>query len=286
MDLEVNGSETGLANGRTPSRWTSSAIVPHRELRASVPPNPAELLAQLMDFPGSVALAKVLHAPAPVGDSHPEAGQLAAQLHERVRVRLDAQLPVVLRPLTHRRATWAPKPDAPRRAMLPKPPELLQAILATGAAAGQVPDAAQAQRLAREVGAPLRAAFGSSLRQLQAQFAGLRMELAHDLGALGPRAARLERIDAALQRSIQRKVLSLFERLQLAAELSFERACLQACATLPENFGEAELEGWAAEGGWIARERALCERVARSLFRHQRRNLQVLLLAATHAEAV
>lgn len=284
MDLEENGSKIGAGNGRSPV--SSAAIVPHRELRASVPPNPAELLAQLMDFSGSVALAKVLHAPAPTGDSHPQAGQLAAQLHEMVRVRLDAQLPIVLRPLTNRRATWAPRPEAARRAMLPRPPELLRAIAQLGGEPGQLPDEAQASRLARELGAPLRAAFGSSLRQLHAQFAGLRVEIARGLGSLGPHAHRLERIDDALQRSIQRKVISLFERLQLAAELSFERACLQACASLPAGFGEAELERWAADGGWIARERALCERVVRSLFRHQRRNLEVLLLAATRAEAV
>jgi hypothetical protein len=170
--------------------------------------------------------------------------------------------------------------------MLPKALELLEAIELAAGAPGCAPEGQAGLRLARDLGAPLRSAFGAGLRQLQSHFASLRAEVAGELRALGPRADRLERIDAALQRSIQRKQIELFERLQLAAELSFERACLDACAELPAGFGASELEAWAADGGWMARERTRCERVIRRFFRHLRRNLEVLLLAAIQAEVV
>jgi hypothetical protein len=236
-----------------------------------VPRNPAEVLAQLMDFSGSVALAELLHAPAPQGGAHPEAGRLAAELQDRVHAHLDVALAHALGPLTG--------PRAPR---LPEPIELLQALAQAGG--GAALDEQAATRLARELGAPLRAAFAASLRQLHVQFATLRAQIAPELRALGSRAARLERIDTAFQRSIQRKLGELFERLELAAQCSFARACAQACAALGERFGVSELSDWAADGGWFESERARCEHMLRALFARLRGSLEGLLSAAGAAE--
>jgi hypothetical protein len=238
-----------------------------------VPQNPAEVLALLMDFSGSVALAELLDSAAPEGPSHPDARALGARLVREVRARLDTLLPTTLKPLSGRRAPSVPPPH-----------ELLATIRAT---AGEgVPDAAGAQRLARELGAPLRSALGASLRQAQAQVGTLRWEIAHELRALGPRADRLERVDAALNRSIQAKLGELLDRMELAAELTFERACVHACAALPEDFGEADLAQWADDDGWIERYRERCVRMTKALFGHLRRSLEGLLRAATHAEGV
>jgi hypothetical protein len=234
------------------------------------PKNPAEVLALLMDFAGSVELAKMLHAPAASGPSHPDATMLARKLQDKVRAKLDAVLVRALKPLA------VPRAD---------PTELLAAITRATGEPGSVPDGASAARLARDLGEPLRQALGSSLRQAQAQLAPLRWDITHELRALGPRAARLERIDAALQRSISAKLTELFDRLELAAELTFERACSYACSALPETYGVAELAGWAGEGGWLERYRERCERMAQAFFGHLRRSLEGLMLAAIHAEA-
>jgi hypothetical protein len=238
-----------------------------------LPQNPAETLAMLMDFSGSVALAKLLHAPAPEGESHPEAGPRARKLLDKVRGQLDALLPRALRPL-----------NGPRAPRTPQPPELLEVLTRITGSEGRVPEGEQVSRLARELAAPLLAAVGASLRQTQAHLTGVRWEITTELQALGPRAERLERIDAALQRSIQVKLGELFERMELAAELTFERACAEACAALPEAFGADELADWAADSGWIARYRARCEYVARAWFGQMRRSLEGLLLAAAEAE--
>ncbi len=241
----------------------------------AVPQNPAEVLAMLMDFAGSVALAELLSAPAVDGASHPQARELAARLQREVRARLDALLPLALKPLTGRRAPSVPPPE-----------ELLEAIDRATGELGSRPDEAAALRLARELGAPLYSALGASLRQAQANVATLRGEVAHEIRALGPRADRLERIDAALQRAVQVKLGELFDRMELAAEHTFERACAHACQALPEGFGAAELASWSAETGWIERYRERCVRMTKALFGHLRRSLEGLLRAAIHAEVV
>jgi hypothetical protein len=278
MDLDALAPTAGMAGGLalfgSLARATPAPAEGPREA-APVPGNPAEVLAMLMDFSGSVALAELLHAPAVEGPSHPQAAQLASKLQEGVRARLDTLLPVALKPLTGRRAPNVPNVD-----------ELLAAIERATGEPGLRPDEQAGVRLARELGAPLRSALGASLRVAQAQIATLRWEMAHELRALGPRADRLERIDAALQRSIQAKLGELFDRMELAAELTFERACVHACLALPEHFTGAELTPWCTESGWIERYRERCVRMTRALFGHLRRSLEGLLRAAIHAEVL
>jgi hypothetical protein len=246
-----------------------------RDARSLVPQNPADVLARMMDFSGSVALAELLHTPEPDGPAHPDVEQRAQKLREHVYRRFDALLAQSLRPLTGQRA--------PR---LPTPEELLETITLASGEPGRLPEGEAALRLAKKLGAPLCSAFGTSLRQAQAHLAGLRAELVQDLRALGPRAVRLEHIDAALQRSIQGKLLELVDRMQLAAELTFERACTQACAALPAPFGAEDLAGWCSHEGWIDRFRARCIHAAEALYGHLQRSLEGLLLAAIHAEVV
>lgn len=245
------------------------------DARALVPPNPADVLARMMDFSGSVALAELLHTPEPTGRSHPDVEQRARKLREHVYSRFDALLHQSLRPLTGLRA---PK--------LPTPEELLQEIALASGEAGRLPEGEAAVRFARKLGAPLCSAFGKCLHQAQAHLAGLRGEILQDLRALGPRAARLESIDAALQRSIQGKMLQLFDRMQLAAELTFERACMQACAALPAPVAAEDLATWCGVQGWIESYRQRCVHTAEALYGHLQRSLEGLLLAAIHAEVV
>lgn len=267
MDLDALASPgvIGSALSRR-TAWDDAA-----EPSAPVPQNPAEILALLMDFSGSVALAELLAAPPAEGPSHPEARVLARTLRHKVRQRLDALLPTTLKPLVGRRA--------------PSLPSVEELLLQVRSVAGEgVPDANAAKALAALLGDPLRSALGVSLRQAQAHLATLRWEITHELRALGPRADRLERVDAALQRSMQAKLGELLDRMEHAASLTFERACVHACAALPEGFDAEALADWTSESGWIERYRERCVRMTKALYGHLRRSLEGLLRAAAHAE--
>ena len=240
---------------------------------APVSQNPAEVLAALMDFSGSVALAELLAAAPPDGPSHPDAQTLGARLLEDVRARLDALLPLALKPLSGRRAPTVPHAH-----------ELL-ALVREHAPEG-TPNEGAGARVAHELGDPFRSALSTSLRQAQAHVATLRWQIAHEVRALGPRAERIERIDAALQRSIQAKFGELLDRMEHAAGLTFERACVRACLELPEDFEQDEFASWGADDGWVERFRERSVRMTMALFGHLRRSLEGLLRAAIHAEDV
>src|SRR4051812_22549386 len=129
------------------------------------PQNPAEVLAQLMDFPGSVAIADMLGAGPSRVERHARAHELGPRLLEDVCARLEGLEPMALKPLTGRRAPELPTPD-----------ELWLALSRRGLLSGQEGARSEAaiERLAEELGAPFRGALGTSLRQSQAHVATLR----------------------------------------------------------------------------------------------------------------
>jgi hypothetical protein len=246
--------------------------------------NPAQLLARLMDFPGSVALAELLdeHAaprskralPAPVVESMTVAESLGERLLLDAQARLDSLEPLVLKPLLGRRAP-----------PIPAPHELLFSLRRHNLE--QDRSEANVQRLADDLGAEFRSALGLSLRQGQAHVATLRWEITHDLRALGPRADQLERLDAALSRSMQAKLGELLDRMEYAAHLTFVRACAHAVESLPDGpneLDEAALAHWCDADGWLLRYRERCVRMAKALYGHLRRSLEGLMRAAIMTE--
>lgn len=254
-------SGDGLAHGRAPVQ------------------NPAQLLASLMDFPGSVALADLLvervrePAPerrslqAPLSSSQAQGEQLLLD----AQARLDSLESMALKPLLGRRAPTVPAPH-----------ELLYSLRQYNIENDR--SEANVQRLADELGGAFRSALGLSLRQAQAHVATLRWEVTHDLRALGPRADELERLDAALSRSMQAKLGELLDRMEYAAHLTFVRACAHAVEGLPEALDEETLSPWCDADGWLQRYRERCVRMARALFGHLRRSLEGLVRAAALAD--
>jgi hypothetical protein len=251
-----------------------ACFTPGGEAAVSAALHPVEVLALLMDFSGSVALAELLHERPPRAAAHPHAAELARKLQAKLRTQLAAFVPLALEPLLNESGCAIPTASQ------------LQEAIAKAAGTGRLPRGTAVKRLASELGAPFHAGLAASLAQTQARFAGLRAKIARELRELGPGADRLERIDAALQRSIQDKLASVFERSLPAAELSFERACARACAALPKTFGADDLVAWAADGGFIADHHAHCVRMARGLVEHLRRNLEGLVAAALAAESI
>ncbi len=254
-----------------------TALIPAPRPAGSIGPervvsqNPAEVLAALMDFPGSVALAELLEGGPSTVTPNPNAGSLGERLLEDVRARLDALEPTALRPIMGRRAPRTPNAD-----------ELLSIVTRHGIAADRSDTAVQ--RLADELSGPFRDAFSTSLRQAQAHVATLRWEIVHDVRALGPNADRLERLDAALTRSMQAKMSELYDRMEHAAYLTFVRACAHAIEALDTGISRDTLVSWTDEDGWIERYRERCVRMAKALFGHMRRGLEGLVRAAAHAE--
>ena len=257
----------GGGHSLIPASYSGAGIEPARV----VSQNPAEVLAALMDFPGSVALAELLEGGSSNVSPHPEAGSLGERLLEDVRARLDSLEPTALRPITGRRAPRTPTVDE------------LVAIVARHSIAADRSDTA-VQRLADELSGPFRDALSTSLRQAQAHVATLRWEIVNDVRVLGPNADRLERLDAALTRSMQAKMSELYDRMEHAAYLTFVRACAHAVQSLDSDISRETLTTWAEEDGWIERYRERCVRMAKALFGHMRRGLEGLVRAAAHAE--
>jgi hypothetical protein len=288
MDPETLVAPGSLARALIPAAM-------ERRLPSERPPvqNPAEVLANLMDFPGSVALAELLEAllasrgaaPTPASADGSEQGDA---LLRDAQLRLDSIEPQVLKPLLGRRAPELP--SAPALLVLLQQygiasehaPERPSPEGTSASAAAATPSASE--RLAEQLGAPFHGALGLSLRQAQAHIATFRAELGPELRALGARAAELERLDATLTRSMQASVGQLLDRMEHAAQLTFARACAHAVANLPEQVGEAELAAWCASDGWLARYHERCVRMAKALFDHQRRGLEGLLRAAILSE--
>ena len=242
--------------------------------RPSLPDKPAEVLAALMDFSGGVALAELLVAPVPSGRSHPDAGRNGYDLQERVQAQLDAISTRALQRLQRERRLESDIATS----------ELLAVVAQLTGPTGLGPQVAKrvASELRKRVGWQL----GASLRQAQVDLARLRSNIAAELRSLGPRADQLERIDAALQTSLQHKLIELYDRLLRAAEQNFDRACYEACVSLPKDvaLSEPELASWLAPHGWLARDRERCELTIHAFCVHLRRGLEGLVLAAIEVE--
>lgn len=267
MDLDRLASVDGLGSALVPLVGGSAAPSAPTGAR-----NPAEVLAALMDFPGSVALAELLEsAPAAPAPEAPGALQAGSELLHNTQLQLDSLEVVALKPLLGRRA-----PELPSAA------ELLEVFTQQGFAANR--SAERALRVAEALGAPFRSALGLSLRKAQAHVATLRWELTHPVRALGRRAEELERLDAAVTRSMQAKVGELLDRMEHAAHQTFVRACLHAMEALPDVLDESTFALWCARDGWLARYRERCVRIAKALFGHLRRGLEGLIHAAIVSE--
>jgi hypothetical protein len=278
-------ASTALATSLLPAVTTAGGEALARPSAPSQ--NPAQLLASLMDFPGSVALADLLAEPLadprPRSDARPSVTGSSqtgvtdpAALGERLlldaEARLDSLEPLVLKPLLGRRAPGVPAAH-----------ELLFSLRQHRIHEDR--SETNVQRLADDLGAPFRSALGLSLRQAQAHVATLRWEITHDLRALGPRADQLERLDAAFSRSMQAKLGELLDRMEHAAHLTFVRACAHAVAGLADPLDDAAIAGWCDAEGWLARYRERCVRMAKALFGHLRRSLEGLIRAAVMVDA-
>lgn len=155
----------------------------------AAPRSPVEVLATRSDLAGSVAVAEVL-----ANDEWPEAQPRVDDgrwLADHVRLRLESS------------GRWLDKTLADPskgRSPLPGAARVHRAIVEEAARPGR-PDDWLAQ-VAESLGRLWAHRCLAVVRTLRREGARLRKEAAPDLFALGPEAARLERLDAALRRSL------------------------------------------------------------------------------------
>ena len=127
----------------------------------------------------------------------------------------------------------------------------------------------------------------TAIDRVRHEMKALRDEVAPMLRALGPRVARLERLDAVLFEATA-KGRSDIAAAALAPSLakSFARAFQAAVLALPSPACEkADVARWFAEGGALRRELARGHAVATAVLAHERARVDALVRAAAEHES-
>ena len=160
-----------------------------RGVEAVSPRSPVEVLAQRSDLVGSVAVAEVL-----ANDDWPEAEPRVDDgrwLADHVALRLRSSQRWLERTLAD---------PTKGRSPLPGPARVHKALVEEHARAGRPND--WLPKLAAELARPWTHRCLATVRTIRREASRLRTDSAGDLRALGPGSARLERLDAALRRSL------------------------------------------------------------------------------------
>ena len=116
-----------------------------------------------------------------------------------------------------------------------------------------------------------------ALERVRFETASLREEIAPSLTALGPAAARLERLDAALFGATVKGRRQIEDRLLPALARSFAAHLRAAVVALPERAAPSDLAPWFVPGGWARDEVGRGRAVVEAVFAHERRRIEALV---------
>lgn len=244
----------------------AAAALSEDPLPAPAPGDPAAFLARRMDLRGSVDLARqlaVLDRGAAKAANDPEA---ARRLRALVRARFGEVEAGVERTF---------REPFQRRNKLPAPAQIHVTLEETGAMTTRVgrPVAAAVNAL----WAPFAELYALWLDRVGYEARALREEITPLLHALGPAAARLERLDAALLGATARGRAELLEKLLPGLARSFARTLASAVASLPPNATRAHVEAWAVSPGWLRPEIGRARAVVLAVLAHERGRLEGLV---------
>lgn len=230
--------------------------------------DPAAFLARLMDLRGSVELAQRLAA----GDRVRGAPEPTSRVMLRglVAERLDALEDDVLRTLA--------EPFRPRN-RLPTPEQVVTTLIDTGALLGRRARTRAVSAASDVLWAPCADLLGRMLGRVRFGVAALREEIGPSVSALGPAAARLERLDAALFAAAGRGRAELEDHLMSALARSFAERFAATIAALPGATAPAHVRPWFEEGGILRVEIAHGRDVILGILAHDRRRLTALIAA-------
>jgi hypothetical protein len=244
----------------------AAALSDGSPLEALVPSDPAAFLARRMDLRGSVDLARQLAAidrsPPPPAASSEAATRLRALVKARF-VELKASVD---------RAFLEP---FQRRNKLPSPAQIHAALEQTGALGTRIgrPVAAAVDTL----WAPFGELYALWLDRTGYEARVLREEIIPAIHALGPAAARLERLDAALLGSTAKGRAELLDKLSQGLARSFALTLSNAVASLPAAATPAHIEAWAVAPGWLRPEIRRAHAVVLAVIAHERGRLEGLV---------
>lgn len=227
--------------------------------------DPAAFMARLFDLSGSVELAGVLHAieaqpmeasfePEALGIRHVE--ELVASGLAEARASVE-------------RAFIAALPPAPR-SKLPSAAALLaglNGVRSTHAA------------LLEALWPPLGELLARGLDRVRGRLGQLRRDLGAPLRALGPRALRLEQLDAVLTRAAAKKTTPWFLSLTPLAKSAFERELSARLAALARAPALADLTAWYAPDGFLPERVAQLQRVLAAAVELEQRRIVALVVA-------
>ncbi|WP_242515549.1 hypothetical protein [Sorangium cellulosum] len=240
--------------------------------RASRPgaSDPAAVLAGLMDLHGSVSLARELSLldrraapPAPPASDEARAGvrELAADRLGELAEALDH---VFAAPFQ-------------RRNRLPDAEAMLAILEQTGALSTRPRAGRELASAAGQIWEPFGELAARSLGRIRLETRALREELAPALRALGPGAARLEQLDAAIASATQKRRERALGELVPGLARCFARGLRAAVAALPEEVRLEHVAAWFGQGSWLGRELQRMELVVQAALAHEAGRLLALV---------
>ncbi len=205
---------------------------------------PHELMAQLMDLRGSVAISEFLDEPNATPDaeaSHPASVKaLAASVFEEVRESLTFSIENAYRPRYR-------LPNSERAWAVLKRTHVLEAY-----AKGSKSDRRAALRAAsRLIWAPFGEFIETRLKRARFALRDLREELSGPLVGLGGRAVDVERLDYSLRTAVEAETSKLYQRIGFWANIEFTNALANALDEMPQV---ADADAFAigfSESGWL-----------------------------------
>ena len=265
------------------------ALAPELPESAIEPLRAGAFLAELIDARGSVALAERL---AEIADDAPDAtvsirrgdadsaARIASATAEEIEAigdRFESAFELAFRP----------------RYRLPTPAQALAVLRETSAIpdrdASPMPNGRASKRVRRKAAERLWTPVGDFIdmqyRRVRLGLRELRDEIGPDLRALGPQAARLERVEAALDEATRHPQERLLRRMVRACEQHFVRAVEETVRSLPPGAGAAALTPHFTADGWLGAHIARAHIVVRGVYDHDRRRLTALVEAAIGARS-
>ncbi|MEE2756670.1 MAG: hypothetical protein VYA30_08405 [Myxococcota bacterium] len=205
---------------------------------------PHDLMAQLMDLRGSVAISDFLSEPGVPPDaqpSHPAAVRaMAASVFEDVRESLAFSIENAYRPRYR-------LPTAARAWAILKRTHVLESYKR----GSQVDRKAALRSAARLIWAPFSEFIETRLKRARFALRDLREELTGPLTGLGDAAAEVERLDYLLRTAIEAETTKLYLRIGHWANLEFTKALAEALNELPQVADSDAFAIGFNEAGWL-----------------------------------
>lgn len=192
----------------------------------------AGVLARLLDLRGSVELARALSArviPSYVTDD--------PEMPKRIGASVRAELGAIRSYTVRTMSRWTGE-----RARLPNAASVHSILAQSGVLERRTPRSIA--QVTESIWSPFASEASNELTSVVRQVRALRKEIGPDLVALGPDAARVERLDALLAAATEEKIDARLLRLVPAAKAPFEQALGAAIEALGSQAQVADVLPW------------------------------------------